>query len=112
MRPAHKYVRSGAPPISAIRAFSLIERLTSRNNPVVFGFVESPRASDGVPIAVGLLRALECNVGVCAGLALGIFHRALSRLIMKLRFDGLWSGWAARRPGHRVPDISLELSDL
>ena len=62
-------------------------------------FVEGLGARSGVVVEIGLSRALQCGGGIRIGLALGVAHGLGRRLVMKLRRDGLGSGWAAFRAG-------------
>ena len=62
-------------------------------------FVEGFGACGEVIVGIGLSRALQCGGGFRIGLALGVAHRLGRRLAMKLRLDGLGSGWAAFRAG-------------
>ena len=75
-------------------------------------FVEGLCARGGVIVSIGLSRALQCGSGICISLALGVAHSLGRRLVMKLRVDGLRSGWAAFCAGRCVPDLSLKLLDL
>jgi len=62
-------------------------------------FVEGLGARSGVIVGIGLSRALQCGGGIRIGLALGVAHSLRRRLVMKLRLNGLGSGWAAFRAG-------------
>jgi hypothetical protein len=75
-------------------------------------FVEGLGARGGVIVGVGLSRALQYGGGIRISLALGVAHSLGRRLVMKLRVDGLRSGWAAFCAGRCVPDLSLKLLDL
>src|SRR5580692_7422033 len=79
---------------------------------MVFCFVERLGAGGRVTIGIGLSRALQYGGGIRIGLALGVAHSLGRRLVMKLRLDGLGSGWAAFCAGRCVPDLSLKLLDL
>ena len=74
-------------------------------------FVEGFGASSGVIVGIGLSRALQCGSGIRIGLALGVSHGFGRRLVMKLRRDGLGSGWTAFCAGWRMRDLSLKLID-
>ena len=62
-------------------------------------FVEGFGARGEVIVGIGLSRALQCGGGIRIGLALGVSHGLGRRLVMKLRRDGLGSGWTAFRAG-------------
>ena len=66
---------------------------------MAFCFVEGFGARSEVIVGIGLSRALQCGGGIRISLALGVSHGLGRRLVMKLRLDGLGSGWAAFRAG-------------
>jgi hypothetical protein len=79
---------------------------------MVFRFIEGLHARDGATIGVGLSRSVERRDGVRVGGALGVLHYLRRRLVMKLRRNGLWSGWAALPYGRRVTNLAIKLRDL
>jgi len=79
---------------------------------MVFCFVEGLGARSGVIVGIGLSRTVQYGGGIGISLALGVAHSLGRRLVMKLRLDGLGSGWAAFCAGRCVPDLSLKLLDL
>src|SRR5580692_9533578 len=83
---------------------SAIDRL-SGNEPMALCFVEGLGARGGVIVGVGLSRALQCGGGIRISLVLGVAHSLGRRLVMKLRVDGLRSGWAAFCAGRCVLDL-------
>ena len=78
----------------------------------MFRLVQGDGTLGSVAVCVYFLRALQSGVGILPTLALGVLDRDGRRLVMKLRFDSLWSGRAAIRVGRGALDLSLELRDL
>jgi hypothetical protein len=79
---------------------------------MMFRLLQRDDARGRIAVGVYFLRALQSTVGIRSSLTLGVLDRDGRRLVVKLRFDSLWSSRAAVRVGQGTLDLSLELRDL